>query len=128
MQFFLANSATLIMLGRYLMAGTFALSAIKTLLSWDDAIAFLKTKDIPFERTILRIAVLWQLIGAGLLLYPSYESVGCMLLIVYSFFATIRFYPFWQMSNIEQYTNTIFFLTNVGLIGGLMVLLARYVS
>jgi len=126
MQTLLTYSSTLFALGHYFIAGTFILSGLKTLTSWDQGITFLKTKDIPFERLILTISILWQLLGGGLLLLSGWQRAGCILLILYTAFAGLRFYPFWRMSNVEQYINTIFFLTNLGLIGGLLILLVEF--
>lgn len=88
------------------------------------AMQFLESKGYTENASlILSIAILWQVVGSILVLNPVTMDYGCILLIVFTMLSSLQFYQFWKMRGVERYINMIFFLSNVGIIGGLLLLL-----
>lgn len=96
------------------------------ILNWQLAKKYLESKGFVFNTQLILLgATIWQIGGATLAAFPSTAEYGCLLLIIFTLLSSFLFYQFWRMSGVERYINFIFFLSNMGLIGGLLLLLGR---
>jgi len=97
------------------------------LLNWDTARKYLISKGFVNNSSfVLLCAILWQFTGAALAMFPAIAKYGYLLLILFTLFSSFFFYQFWRMQGVERHANFIFFLSNVGVIGGLLLIYSRF--
>ncbi len=74
---------------------------------------------------LLLASVIIELLGGILLFLGVWIRLGSFLLFIFMLPATIVFHHFWDMPNPERDIELINFMKNLGIIGGLLVLLAH---
>lgn len=89
---------------------------------WDEAQA-LFTFLMPWAPLWLAIAVLFQLLGGLLVLLGIKEKLGATLLLLFLLPATILFHPFWFFEGAARELQSVMFLKNFAILGGIFLLL-----
>jgi uncharacterized membrane protein YphA (DoxX/SURF4 family) len=104
----------------------FFLGGFSNLINWKSTKEFIESKRFRFSSSFMAMgAVIWQLLGVALSLTPSLRLYGFLLLILFTLTSSLLFYSFWNMRGVERHVNLILFLTNLGIVGGLVLLIAR---
>lgn len=117
-KFNLLNVGYCIMLTVYFSGG------IVNLIKWQDAKSFVESRNIKLSSSaVVMISACWQIVSVILLVLPGYRTYGALSLVVFTLTANFLFHSFWQMKGMERYLNQIFFLANLGSIGGIVLLL-----
>lgn len=117
---------TIEQLAHLLLLTVFWGGGVYNILNWDSAQKFLESKGFMFNPSLILLgAIVWQIGGATLAAFPSTAEYGSLLLIIFTLLSSFLFYQFWRMTGVERYINFIFFLSNMGVIGGLLLLLRR---
>ena len=120
------SAESLEQIGTFLLLFVFWGGGLVNVLSWNTARRYLESKGfVNSSSLVLLVAILWQFIGATLVIVPYTADLGCFLLILFTILANLKFYSFWKMEGLERYINCIFFLSNIGVIGGLLLIWAR---
>jgi uncharacterized membrane protein YphA (DoxX/SURF4 family) len=73
---------------------------------------------------LLTGALFCTLVGSLMLLLGWWIRLGALLLLLVSICATPLMYPFWTLNGLEAQIQSAFFVKNVGIIGGLLLLFA----
>ncbi|MEN9654910.1 MAG: hypothetical protein RL235_1022 [Chlamydiota bacterium] len=100
-----------------------------TLSDWQTYVGFSQAAQeffifiTPWTPLMLIIATLLQIVGGLLLLLGVQEKWGASLLILFLIPATVLFHAFWLFDDVEAPVQSIMFLKNLGLMGGLMMVL-----
>lgn len=115
---------TLLLLGRVLLGGGFLVSGLRNIAAIPMLTGFMQGRGVPQPRAAAIIGVVWEgllglLVLAGLFVMPS--ALG---LALFTIIATLLFHNFWDMQGQERLLNQNGFISNVMLIGGLLVLAA----
>jgi uncharacterized membrane protein YphA (DoxX/SURF4 family) len=114
-------------IGFYMLMAVFLLGGTLNLISWDKAKRFVESKNVPFDSSLVVIvSSLWQISGAVMAMFSEYRIYGCISLIAFTFVSSIIFYQFWKMTGLERHVNQILFLANIGVIGGLYLLIHHF--
>lgn len=100
--------------------------ALMNIINWTTAKAYVESERVTFyPGFVLASGILWQII-AGLFLFNPYTfQLGCILLILFTFISSLQFHQFWRKEGIERHKSLISFLSNLGVIGGLLLLMSR---
>jgi putative oxidoreductase len=117
------NDPTLLA-GRILLATLYVVSATG---KWGDITGLAATlagKGFPIPDALALIAAAAELGGALAVAVGFRTRAAALGLIAYSALATLAFHAFWQMPAPEAQAQSIQFLKNLGLIGGLLLLSA----
>ncbi len=129
-------------IARFLMSAIFLASALKTILNWSeteknligilcdwqmyasfsDDVQVCFTFLTPWSPLLLVVAVLLTLIGGLLVLLGMKEKLGAFLLILFLIPATILYHPFWFLDGETKDLQTIMFLKNLAILGGLLLM------
>ena len=126
------------LLGRVLLSAIFLASGVNHILSWDRTLAVLGSQfsvlpgTVVAERSetlapVLLTAAVAFLIGGGLmLLLGMFTRLGAVVLILFLIPATLMFHNFWvyEPSEADYTIQMIHFMKNLGLMGGLLAVLA----
>ena len=115
--------------GFLLILSVFFLGGFSNLINWKNTQNFIVSKGFTIDSSLVAlIASLWQLGGVALSLIPSSRVTGFLTLIVFTLFSSFIFYPFWKMTDVERHVNFILFLSNLGVVGGLVLLIAKVIE
>ncbi|OJW50244.1 MAG: hypothetical protein BGO67_02645 [Alphaproteobacteria bacterium 41-28] len=113
-------------IGSLLLLTVFIGGALINLIYWNNAKEYVRSQGYTDNANfILFGGVLWQLLGITLLAIPSTALIGCIVLILFVFVSTLQFYQFWDKEGLNRYTNMLNVLSNLGVMGGLFLLLAQ---
>ena len=106
-------------IGRLLLAAIFLISGIGKLLNPAGTIGYISAVGLPLPELGLALAVIVE-IGGGLLLIAGYQTrIVALALAVFTLTAAIIFH-----SNFGDQNQTIHFLKNVAIVGGLLQVFA----
>ena len=118
----LDTAGRLLIVGFFLVAGLCNLTRARIKDHIDRMAAF----HTPFPAAAFWIGIALQFTGCALLLAGWRADVGAGMLIVFLVAATAIFHRFWQMTDPQRRNGSrINFLNNVGILGGLVLLLAN---
>ena len=100
--------------------------AMQIVFFWHDTLSQLQDKGLPYPVTLLALAVAAQLIGGLSLLLGLQARWGAVILILFLVGATGLMHDFWihDPASPEYLMQAIQFLRNLGLLGGMCLILA----
>jgi uncharacterized membrane protein YphA (DoxX/SURF4 family) len=123
------NDASILeIIGRIVMAGFFlvtvALNANKTQLK--SHVDRMVAGHAPYPTFVFWFGIVMESVGAVLVLADWHADIGAILLIIFTVLATAIFLRFWQQRDpMRKVMMRNGFLSNVAIVGGLLMLLAR---
>jgi uncharacterized membrane protein YphA (DoxX/SURF4 family) len=113
-------------LGQLLILSVFWGGAIINLLNWKTAIKYFESRrSILRTPFILMLGIFLQFIGGLLFFNPSTRNTGVLVLIIFTAVSSWLCYNFWQREGVDRYRDIISFLSNIGIIGALLLFLNR---
>jgi putative oxidoreductase len=122
--------------GRILLSAIFLTSGVNHILHWGDTIGFMDSKGIPMPHVLLPAAIVCLLLGGLSVLIGLRARLGAALLILFLVPVTLLFHNFWTVDPgaVAEYGDTVQinlqlaemgnFMKNLGLLGGLLMVLA----
>lgn len=114
----------LVLIGRVLLSLIFVLSGLDKITGWYDTGAYMASKGIPFVSFFLGAAIVLEL-GGGLLVALGYRArLGALALSVFVISTTLVFHNFWAVAGPDVQLQTIMFLKNLSMLGGLLLVVA----
>lgn len=114
---------TIVIVGRLCLAAIFVYGSISNILDFADTQQMIANRGLPIPMFLLLGNIVFQIVGAISLITGLQTRWGSLVLIVFLVPTTLVFHNFWVNSG-----ETIPFLKNLGLIGGLLMVysLASY--
>jgi putative oxidoreductase len=120
----LASRPSTALIGRILIALIFAVSGIAKLLDPVGAVAHMQSVGIPYAEDLVYVAGVAEILGALSLLTGFLTRIGALGLILFLIPTTLYFHAFWNYSGQEQVSQMANFMKNVGIMGGLALIVA----
>ncbi len=120
---FAAGSKTALA-GRILLAAIFMVSGIAKVTDPTGSAAHMTAAGIPAADILVWVAGLAEIAGALALIFGFLARLGAAGLILFLIPTTLLFHDFWSYEGAEQIAQMASFLKNVGLVGGLLLLIA----
>ncbi len=111
--------------GRIRLAILFLVTGSLKLMYWDGSVQGLASKHLPAAALLLAAAVTLELAGGVALITGVFARTAAALLFLYLVPTTLLFHNFWALSGPEQSGQMINFFKNLGLMGGLLLLVAN---
>lgn len=115
------NSKWSQLVGRVGLGAIFLISGVGKLASWSGTVAYADSKGVP--QILLAGAVALELLGAVSLLAGFKTRWGAAALLAFLVPVTLVFHGFWAFTGAEQQQQTIQFLKNLSIGGGLLFVL-----
>lgn len=113
------------LIGRILLVAIFLSSGFNKVFNWSQTAAYMESKGMPMVPLFLAAAII-ILIGGGLSVLLGYHTkVGAGALIVFLVPTSLIFHGFWSVEAAQVQQQTIHFMKNMGLMGGLFLLVAH---
>lgn len=114
----------LMFLGRLCLGGLFLWAAFDKILNYQLNMELIASKGITLVPFFLLGACLVEFLGSLSLIFGYRIRFGALILLVYLIPTTLIFHEFWVYGDEERYLQTILFLKNVAIFGGLLYVLA----
>ena len=119
-----SDASYLILLARVLLSSPFLYSGVDKCWRWSAAQREVAASGLPLPTLLHLITVVVQL-GGGLSLSLGIEArLGALLLLLFLIPVTVMYHPFWKRSGAELVVEADHFLSNLAIIGGLLVIVA----
>ena len=114
----------LILLARVLLSSPFLYSGVDKCWRWSAAQREVAASGLPWP-TLLHLVTVTVQLGGGLSLLLGIEArLGSLLLLLFLIPVTVMYHPFWKRSGAEFVAEADHFLSNLAIIGGLLVIVA----
>ncbi len=114
------TSRIALLLGRLGVGLIFLVSGIGKVTGWSGTVAYAARKGVPMS--LLAIATVLEIVGAILLLAGWRTRSGVVALLLFLVPATVVFHGFWSYQGAEMQQQTIQFLKNLSIGGGLLAI------
>ncbi|MBX3155386.1 MAG: DoxX family protein [Deltaproteobacteria bacterium] len=123
-QAFAAPRPGTMLAGRFLLAAIFFVSGYAKLTDPAGTIAHMTAAGIPAADVLAYVAGFAEILGAVSLLFGFLTRIGALGLILFMIPTTLVFHNFWAYEGAEQRMQLVNFLKNLGILGGLSLLVA----
>jgi putative oxidoreductase len=110
--------------GRVLLALMFLAAGYGKITGYEGTAGYMAGAGLPMVALLLPLTILVEL-GGGIALVVGWKARwAALLLAAFTIVATLIYHNFWAMTGDEVMVNTLFFLKNVAVIGGLLMVYA----
>jgi putative oxidoreductase len=113
--------AVLLVLGRLLLGGLFLFAGIRHFWLLDPLTGLLASRGVPAPRLALIAGSVWEGVFGALLVLGIAVPLAALALVGFTIVATALFLNFWSMEGQQREIALNGALTNVGVVGGLLI-------
>jgi putative oxidoreductase len=117
-------TAILITIGRFLLGGYFLQAGIRNFSKLELHTGILSKRNVPVPQISIRIALVVQVLGGASVAFGIFPAIGAIGLILFTLAASALYHDFWSYSGAERTSHLGSWLTNGGLIGGFLLVIA----
>ena len=112
------------LVGRILLSAIFLMSGIGKIGGFAGTAGYMASKGIPMVDVLLAITIVIE-IGAALMIIGGYKArLGATALFLWMIPVTFMFHNYWAMPADQQMIQQIMFMKNLGLMGGMLYIMA----
>ncbi len=111
----------LLTVGRLLLGGLFLYGGVIHVVNMPPVLAALEARGVPYPRLVLILGSIWEAALGALLMAGLFVTPSALGLIVFTILATAMLLNFWDKTGPEREGLKSAALTNVAVIGGLMI-------
>ena len=112
------------LVGRILLAFIFLKSGIGKIGGFAGTAGWMASKGLPMAEVLLAVTIVIE-IGAALMLILGYKArLGAAALLLWMIPVTFLFHNYWAMPADQQMIQQIMFMKNIGLMGGMLYIMA----
>jgi len=112
------------LVGRILLAAIFLVSGIGKIGGFAGTAGYMASKGIPMVDVLLAITIVIE-IGAALMIIGGFKArLGATALFLWMIPVTFLFHNYWAMPADQQMIQQIMFMKNLGLMGGMLYIMA----
>ena len=119
-----SNDTWMPLVGRILVALIFLMSAYGKIVGYAGTASYMAAAGMPMIPVLLPVAIVAELVGAVMVIVGFQARLGALALIGFTVVATLVFHRVWSLTGMEAYMQQIQFMKNLGLIGGLLLIVA----
>ena len=110
--------------GRILLALLFVISGYNKLVGFDGTVGYIASKGLPLPQLAAAAAIAIELIGGILLVIGWQTRCAATAILVFLIPTTLIFHPFWAAAAANQQMETIQFMKNLCIMGGMLYVMA----
>ena len=114
-----------VLMGRIFLGAILVLSGIMKLVNYEGTVAHMQAAGIPGASALAPIAGVAEILGGAAVIFGLFARLGAMGLLVFMVITTLVFHAFWNYEGAEQTTQTINFMKNLAIMGGLLLLVGH---
>jgi putative oxidoreductase len=116
---------TMALIGRILIAAIFLVSGIAKLTDLPGTVAHMTAMKIPYAETLALVAGAAEVLGGIAIATGFLTRIASAGLILFMIPTTLIFHAFWNYTGEERLPQMVNFMKNLGILGGLAVLMAQ---
>jgi putative oxidoreductase len=120
----LSNDTWLPLIGRILVSVIFLASGYGKIVGYDGTASYMASFGMPMVPLLLPATIVVELAGAAMVIAGFQARLGALALVGFTVVATLVFHRFWTLTGMDAYMQQIQFMKNLGLIGGLLLIVA----
>jgi len=109
---------------RLCLAGVFLVSGVHKALHYDKARDEFHRASVPAADFLLPMTILLHLVASAGMLIGIYSRESALLLAAFTVVATLKVHCFWRMEGAERLDRSRIALSNLAIVGGLLLLVA----
>ena len=113
-----------LLFARTCLAGVFLVSGVHIALYYEKAREEFQLARVPATGILLPLTILLHLIAAASLISGVYARESALLLALFTVVATVKVHCFWRMTGPERLDRSRVALSNLAIVGGLLLLAA----
>ena len=112
------------LVGRILIGIIFLLSGLSKIGGFTGTAGWMASKGLPMAEVLLAITIVIE-VGASLMIIAGYQArLGAAVLFLWMIPVTFLFHNYWAMPADQQMIQQIMFMKNLGLMGGMLYIMA----
>jgi putative oxidoreductase len=112
------------LVGRILLSLIFLISGIGKIGGFAGTAGYMASKGLPMVEVLLAITIVIE-VGAALMIIAGYKArLGAAALLLWMIPVTFIFHNYWAMPADQQMIQQIMFMKNLGLMGGMLYIMA----
>ena len=119
-----SNDTWMPLVGRILVAVIFLTSGYGKIVGYAGTASYMASSGMPMVPLLLPLAIVAELVGAAMVIAGFQARSGALALAAFTVVATLVFHRFWTMTGMDAYLQQIQFMKNLGIIGGLLLIVA----
>ena len=110
--------------GRILLALMFVMSGFGKIAGFGGTVGYMQSKGMPATEVLAALTILVEL-GGGLALMFGYRTRwAALLLAAFTLLASLIFHNFWAVPEAQKMVQSLMFMKNISVVGGMLVLAA----
>jgi putative oxidoreductase len=109
---------------RLLMVALFLPAGLNKVSGFEGTVGYIASVGLPFATLGAIIAIVVEIVGPLALLVGFQVRWAALALAVFTLVATVFFHNFWAMPAEQQFVQQLMFFKNLGVVGGLLALVA----
>jgi putative oxidoreductase len=111
-------------LGRVCLALIFFVSAAGKMADYGGTVGHMTEQGLPMAKYLLAGALVFEIAGGLMVLFGWRTRFGALLLVLFLIPTTLVYHDFWAYTGVARTTQTLQFLKNLAIIGGLLMVCA----
>ena len=112
------------LIGRLLMAALFLPAGLAKLSGFDGTVGYITSVGLPLPAVAAAAALTLEILGSVALVVGFQTRTVAAVLAVFTAVASVFFHAFWAAAPEQAFVQQLLFFKNIGVIGGLLVLVA----
>ncbi|MEH2509228.1 putative oxidoreductase [Nitrobacteraceae bacterium AZCC 1564] len=114
-----------LLLGRLLLGGLFVFAGIRHMFLIPVLTEMIAARGVPFPRGVLLVGSAFQFIGGLLVIFGLFLPFAAFGLVLFTLTASVMLLNFWDMEGQPRQNTINVWLSNIAIIGGLMITAAQ---
>ncbi|MBI5159803.1 MAG: DoxX family protein [Micrococcales bacterium] len=107
------------LVARILMSAIFLSTGIAKFADWSGTAAYMQSNGLPAVPVLLTAAAMIEIVGGLCLLLGLQARTAAMVLVLYLIPVTVVFHGFWSYTGMDRMIQTVNFMKNLAIMGGL---------
>ena len=112
------------LIGRLLIAALFLPAGLAKLSGFEGTVGYITSVGLPLPTVAAAVALAVEVLGSVALVVGFQTRIAAAVLAVFTVVASVFFHAFWAAAPEQAFVQQLLFFKNIGVIGGLLVLVS----
>ena len=112
------------LVGRNMLGLLFVISGVEKIGAFSDTAVYMASAGLPAVSVLLILAIIVEIGGGGAICLGWQTRLGALVILLFTATVTIVFHRFWNMPPDQAAVQRLFFMKNLSVMGGLILLMA----
>ncbi len=112
------------LIGRLMIAALFLPAGLAKLSGFEGTVGYITSVGLPMPMVAAAVALAVEILGSVALIVGFQTRIAAAVLAVFTIVASVFFHAFWAAAPEQAFVRQLLFFKNIGVIGGLLVLVS----